>query len=238
LERGGILNTVTAAVDIEHEKRLAAAKSLEFVRDGMCLGLGSGSTATIMLQLLGERVRDGLHIAGVPTSEASRRLAEQAGITLLGFDQVTELDLTIDGADEADANLNLIKGGGGALLREKIVASLSRRVVIIADSTKQVERLGAFPLPVEVVPFAWQPIAERLRRLGAVPELRTTEAGTPFVTDERNHILDCDFGTIEDPVRLAGTLNGLPGVMEHGLFVGLADVLVVGHGTGTRVIER
>lgn len=232
------MNTGTTAVDIEHEKRLAAAKSLEFVRDGMCLGLGSGSTAAIMLRMLGDRVRDGLHIAGVPTSEASRRLAEQSGITLLGFDQVTELDLTIDGADEADAELNLIKGGGGALLREKIVASLSRRVVIIADSTKQVERLGAFPLPVEVIPFAWQPIAERLRRLDAVPRLRTNDDGTPFVTDEGNYILDCRFGTIEDPAELAATLNGLPGVVEHGLFVGLADVLVVGHATGAQVIER
>ena len=229
---------MTAELDREHEKRLAAAKSLEFVRDGMCLGLGSGSTAAIMLQMLGERVRDGLHVTGVPTSEASRRLAERAGITLLGFDEVSELDLTIDGADEVDADLHLIKGGGGALLREKIVASFSRRVIIIVDSSKRVERLGAFPLPVEVVSFAWRPIAERLQGLGAVSHLRTDEAGTPAMTDEGNWILDCDFGLIDDPPALAQMLNAIPGVMEHGLFVGLADVLVVGQRTDVLVIER
>jgi ribose 5-phosphate isomerase A len=231
------LNAETVEVDREHEKHLAAAKSLEFVRDGMCLGLGSGSTAAIMLRLLGERVRGGLRVAGVPTSEASRRLAEQAGITLLGFDQVSELDLTIDGADEVDAQLNLIKGGGGALLREKIVASFSRRVIIIADSSKRVKRLGAFPLPVEVVSFAWRPIAGRLRDLGAVCLLRTEQNGAPAVTDEGNYILDCDFGAIDDPPVLAQKLNAIPGVMEHGLFVGLADVLVVGQPTDALVIE-
>ncbi len=232
------MNTVTTTLDTQHEKRLAAAKSVEFVRDGMCLGLGSGSTAAIMLELLGERARDGLRVRGVPTSEASRQLALHAGIPLVGFDQVTQLDLTIDGADEADADLNLIKGGGGALLREKIVASLSRRVVIIADSTKRVERLGAFPLPVEVVQFAWRPVAERLRALGAVPVLRSDGSGNAYVTDEGNYILDCAFGTIEDPPSLARTLDAMPGVMEHGLFVGLADVVLVGRGDDVLVIER
>jgi ribose 5-phosphate isomerase A len=141
--RGGTLKTATSAADIDHEKRLAAARSLEFVQDGMCLGLGSGSTAALMLEMLGQRVRAGLHISGVPTSEASRRLAERAGIPLVDFDGVTQLDLTIDGADEVDGDLNLIKGGGGALLREKIVASLSRRVVIVVDSRKRVGQLGA-----------------------------------------------------------------------------------------------
>jgi len=232
------LNTVTATVDIDREKRLAASKSLEFVRDGMCLGLGSGSTAAIMLELLGERVRQGLQIAGIPTSEASRRLAVQAGITLLGFDQVNELDLTIDGADQVDRDLNLIKGGGGALLREKIVASFSRRVIIIVDSRKQVEELGSFLLPVEVVQFAWRPIAERLRGMGAEPRLRTDDAGAPRVTDEGNYILDCDFGTIHDPPALAREIEAVSGVMEHGLFVGLADVLVVGQAADVLVIER
>lgn len=232
------MTSVTATADLEHEKRLAAAKSLEFVRDGMHLGLGSGSTATIMLQMLGQRVRQGLSVAGVPTSEASRRLARQAGIPLIGFDQVSQLDLTIDGADEVDGNLDLIKGGGGALLREKIVASLSRRVVIIADSSKQMARLGGFPLPIEVVRFAWQPVAERLRNLGAQTHLRLDAEGSPALTDEGNYILDCDFGPIDDPANLDRTLNAMPGVMEHGLFVGLADVLIVGQHDGTRVIER
>jgi len=232
------VSTVTTTLDTEHEKRLAAAKSLEYVRDGMCLGLGSGSTAAIMLEMLGARARAGLRVSGIPTSEASRRLAESAGIPLIGFDQITELDLTIDGADEADDDLNLIKGGGGALLREKIVASLSRRVVIIADSTKRVSCLGTFPLPVEVVQFAWRPIAERLRDLDAVPELRTNADGSPFVTDEDNYILDCAFGKIEDPRSLARKLDAMPGVMEHGLFVGLADVLVIGQETDVVILER
>jgi ribose 5-phosphate isomerase A len=229
---------VTITVDIEHEKRLAAAKSLDFVRDGMCLGLGSGSTAAMMLEMLGQRARDGLRVTGVPTSEASRRLAERAGIPVVGFDCVSELDLTIDGADEADAELSLIKGGGGALLREKIVASLSRRVVIVVDSSKQVDRLGAFPLPVEVVRFAWQPIAERLEHLAGAPKLRRSADGSPYVTDEGNYILDCAFGTIEDAPSLARELDAMPGVMEHGLFVGIADVLVVGQDNDAVVLER
>ena len=224
--------------DVEREKRLAAEKSLEYVRDGMCLGLGSGTTAAIMLELLGQRIRDGLRVRGVPTSEVSRRLAERAGIPVVGLDDAPSIDLTIDGADEVDGELNLIKGGRGALLREKIVASLSRRVVIIVDSRKRVERLGAFPLPVEVVRFAWQPIAARLRRWGATVARRTGADGQPFVTDEGNFILDCAFGRIEQPAELARRLDALPGVMEHGLFVGLADTLIVGQGTQAIVVER
>jgi len=224
--------------DINQEKRLAAQRSLEFVRDGMCLGLGSGSTAAIMLQLLGLRVREGLRVCGVPTSEMSRALAEREGIPIVGFDQVSHLDLTIDGADEVDPELNVIKGGGGALLREKIVASLSRRVVIIVDSHKQVQRLGAFALPVEVVQFAWRPLAERLGELGVQPVLRPGRDGHPLVTDEGNYILDCAFGRIEEPAALAARLNAMPGVVEHGLFVGLAHTLIVGSGEGTKVIER
>jgi ribose 5-phosphate isomerase A len=220
------------------EKRLAAAKSLEYVRDGMCLGLGSGSTAAIMLELLGQRVREGLRIRGVPTSEASRKLAAQSGIPLVGFDAVSELDLTIDGADEVDGQGNLIKGGGGALLREKIVASLSRRVVIIADSSKRVPQLGQFPLPVEVVCFAWQPLRDRLERLGAHPRRRMNQAGEPYVTDEGNYILDCNFDRIADPPALAAQLNAMPGVMEHGLFVGLADLVVFGQAGGVHVWQR
>jgi ribose 5-phosphate isomerase A len=220
------------------EKRRAAEKSLEYVRDGMNLGLGSGSTAAIMVELLAQRVREGLRIQGLPSSEGTRHLAQELGIPLLSFEDVMTLDLTIDGADEADDELHLIKGGGGALLREKIVASLSRRVVIVADSSKRARRIGAFPLPVEVVQFAWRPIAERVRALGAAPALRMTPHGQPFVTDEGNYILDCPFGEIADPARLSRELHDIPGVVEHGLFVDLADTLIVGRRDGVDVIER
>lgn len=232
------MNTAPAESDLEHLKRLAAAKSLEYVQEGMSLGLGSGSTAAIMLQMLGQRVRGGLRVCGVPSSESSRRLAQREGIPLVDFDRVTQLDLTIDGADEADGQLNLIKGGGGALLREKIVASLSRRVVIIADASKRVEHLGAFPLPVEVVQFAWRPVAERIASLGGAARLRQTASGEAYVTDEGNFILDCDFGRIDQPRALAQLLDGIPGVMEHGLFVDIADVLILGCATGAVVLER
>jgi ribose 5-phosphate isomerase A len=231
------LTSSTTATDIEQEKRSAAEHSLQFVRDGMCLGLGSGSTAAVMLELLGQRVRDGLRISGVPTSSSSERIAREAGIPLIGFDDVTALDLTIDGADEADRELNLIKGGGGALLREKIVASLSRHVVIIVDSRKRVDRLGEFALPVEVVQFAWRPIAKRLADLGAQVVLRADAAGQSYITDESNYILDCAFGCINDPPALARTLDAMPGVMEHGLFVNLAHTLVVGQESEVTVLN-
>lgn len=225
-------------VDTLQEKRAAAAKSLEFVQDGMCLGLGSGSTSAIMVEMLAKRIRQGLRIQGVPSSEGTRSLAHRLGIPLLSFDDVTELDLTIDGADQANGELDLIKGGGGALLREKVVASLSKRVIIIVDSSKYVPQLGAFPLPVEVVQFAWRPLAERVRQLGAVPQLRMTSYGQPFVTDEGNYILDCSFTVIENPRALAQELKAIAGVMEHGLFVHIADTLIVGQGEGTQVITR
>jgi ribose 5-phosphate isomerase A len=183
-------------------------------------------------------VREGLRVRGVPTSRSSRRLAEEHGIPLVDFEQVSELDVTIDGADEVDPALNLIKGGGGALLREKIVASLSCQVVIIVDSKKRVDCLGAFPLPVEVVKFAWRPLAERLQKLDATPVLRRDQDGVPYETDEGNYILDCAFQRINDPAALAGQLDALPGVMEHGLFVGMADTLVVGQGGEAIVVRR
>jgi ribose 5-phosphate isomerase A len=232
------LSVSHVTADTDREKRLAAEKSLQYVQDGMCLGLGSGSTATIMLELLGRRIRDGLRVCGVPTSETSQRLAERAGIPLVTFEDVQRLDLTIDGADEADRDLNLIKGGGGSLLREKIVASLSRRVVIVVDSTKQVDRLGAFPLPIEVVRFAYRPIAEALMELGAAPVLRRDSHHRPFVTDEGNYILDCAFGAIDDPAALARRLDAMPGVMEHGLFINMADTLIVGRDCGVVVVQR
>lgn len=221
---------------IAAEKRAAAEKSLEFIRDGMELGLGTGSTAAIMIELLGERVQQGLRVRGVPTSVRTHQLAEIAGIPLIDFDTVTQLDLTIDGADEIDPQLNLIKGGGAALLREKIVASASRRLVIIADSKKLVERLGAFPLPVEVIPFACRIVAARLTDRGLMPTLRTTAFDQPLVTDEGNYILDCACGEISDPAALALELSQIPGVVEHGLFVGMADTVVIGRGGSVEVL--
>jgi ribose 5-phosphate isomerase A len=214
------------------EKELAARASLRFVKDGQVVGLGTGSTAAYMIRLLGERVRDGLRIVGIPTSVRSRDLAASLGIPLTTFDERQDIDVTIDGADELDPDLNLVKGGGGALLREKIVASASRRLVIIADASKRVSTLGAFPLPVEVIPFARPLLEKRLSALGARVALRRGPDGAPFITDEGHQILDCGFGRIADPRSLARTLSDMPGVVEHGLFVGMADVALVGEGEG------
>jgi ribose 5-phosphate isomerase A len=219
-------------------KARAAAKSLEFVENGMTLGLGTGSTVAHFLRLLGERVCDGLSIRGIPTSEQTRRQAMAEGIPLVGFEETEELDLCVDGADEIDSSFRLIKGGGGALLREKIVASASRRVVIIADAGKWVEKLGTFPLPVEVVPFAWPLLAHRIGGLGANTVLRVREDGEPFVTDSGNLILDCHFGRIEQPEQLARQLGALPGIVEHGLFIGLAHTVILGRPDGVEVLGR
>jgi len=219
-------------------KRRAAERSLDYVEDGMVLGLGTGSTAAYLVRLLGERVRDGLRIQGVPTSRATEALAAGLGIPLVGFDRVTRLDLTIDGADEIDPKLDLIKGGGGALLREKIVASVSDRYVIIADQTKLVDRLGTFALPVEVTPFALAVVTARLEAEGAKPVLRRGPDGDPMMTDEGHHLLDCAYGAIDDAPALARALTGIVGVVEHGLFVGMADVAVIGRDDGVEVIER
>ena len=219
-------------------KRLAAERSLDYVEDGMVLGLGTGSTAVHMVRLLGERVKDGLRVRGVPTSRATEALAAELGIALVGFEQVTRIDLTIDGADEIDANLDLIKGGGGALLCEKIVASVSDRYIIIADNTKLVPRLGAFPLPVEVTPFALAVVTARLEAAGARPVLRQGAGGDPMVTDEGNNLLDCAYGVIENASGLARMLTDIVGVVEHGLFVGMADVAIIGRDDGVEVIER
>jgi ribose 5-phosphate isomerase A len=181
-------------------------------------------------------VRDGLKIVGVPTSQKTKQLAEQLKIPLSTLDEYPEIDIDIDGADEIDPHLNLIKGGGGALLREKIIASASRRFIVVGDSSKQVAHLGKFPLPVEVIPFAQSLISERIAALGAQVSLRG--AGNPFVTDEGHHILDCTFGEIADPRGLAEKLRAIPGVVEHGLFIRMAEMALIGKDRGVVQIQR
>lgn len=216
------------AESLDHEKQIAARAAVELVESGSVIGLGSGSTATYAIRLLGERVRAGLEIVGIPTSLKTKQLAEQLGIPLTTLQEQPQIDIDIDGADEIDPQLNLIKGGGGALLREKIVASASRRFIVVAESTKQVPRLGKFPLPVEVIPFAESLITRRIQDLGAKVALRRYAYGNPYVTDEGHHILDCSFGEIADPAALAQTLRAIPGVVEHGLFVGMAELAFIG----------
>jgi len=220
------------------EKAAAARASQHFVRDGNIVGLGTGSTAAYAVKLLGERVRAGLKIRGIPTSVQTRDRAATAGIPLTTLDEFQQIDVTIDGTDEFDPQLNLIKGGGGALLREKIIASASRQLVIIADSSKQVAVLGKFPLPVEVIPFAQPLVAARIAALGATVKLRQDAKGSPFVSDEGHHILDCSFGQIPDPPALARTLSSMPGVVEHGLFIELATVVLMAQGENVREFRR
>jgi len=222
----------------DQEKQAAARASLKFVHDGNVVGLGTGSTAAYAVRFLAERVRSGLKIRGIPTSSSTRELAASLGIPLTTFDEVHQIDVTIDGADEFDPQLQLIKGGGGALLREKIVASASRRLVIVTDASKQVEVLGKFPLPVEVVLFAQALVAKRITALGAKPKLRQNANGDPFVTDEGHHILDCSFGAIADPPALARTLDAMPGVVDHGLFINLASVVLLARGSEVKEIRR
>jgi ribose 5-phosphate isomerase A len=219
----------------DQEKAAAARASLGFVRDGNIVGLGTGSTAAYAVRFLGERVRAGLKIRGIPTSVHTRELAAGLGIPLTTLDEFQQtdfqgIDVDIDGADEFDPQLHLIKGGGGALLREKIIASASRQVVIIADSSKQVAVLGKFPLPVEVIPFAQPLVAKRITALGATVNLRRDAKGNTFITDEGHHILDCNFGQIADPPTLARKLSDMPGVVEHGLFIDLATVVLCAKG--------
>lgn len=217
----------------EDFKRAAAEAALRQVEPGMRLGLGTGSTAAHFVELLGEKIAQGLNVVGVPTSEATRELAERHGVPLTTLKETPELDLTVDGADEFDARLRLIKGGGAALLREKIVAFASKRMIVIADASKRVATLGAFPLPVEVVPFGKESTLRAISRVAAEigveaqVKIRRAEDECPVVTDSGHVILDAHFGRIDDPERVAQALNHIPGVVEHGLFIGFADLAIV-----------
>ena len=222
----------------DQEKEAAARASLRFVSDGDIVGLGSGSTAECAIRLLGERLKSGPKIRGIPTSIRSKELAASLGIPLTTLDDYQQIDVTIDGADEFDPELRLIKGGGGALLREKIIASASKKVVIVADSSKQVQVLGKFPMPVEVIPFAQALIANKITALGASVTLRQYVDENPFVTDDGHRILDCRFGQIPDPPTLAHTLSDMPGVVEHGLFINMVDVVLMGKGDEVMEFRR
>lgn len=208
-----------------NEKQLVGEKAVEYIRDGMVVGLGTGSTAYYTIKKLGELVRKGLNIKGIPTSEQTAALAVKQGITLLDFKEVKQIDVAIDGADEFDADLNLIKGGGGALLREKIIANAASTFIVIADSSKGEEKLGAFPLPIEIVTFGAEMTSKKIAELGCEPKLRLN-GNQPFITDNGNYILDCDFKLIESPEELEWQLNMIPGVVENGLFVNMADKLI------------
>ncbi|MCH9808053.1 MAG: ribose-5-phosphate isomerase RpiA [Alphaproteobacteria bacterium] len=227
----------------DEQKKKAAMRAVEMVEPGMRIGLGTGSTAACFVKLLGERVKAGLSVICVATSEATRQLAEERGITVSTLDETPEIDITFDGADEIDGEVRMIKGGGGALLREKIVAMASDRVVIMADTGKVVETLGAFKLPVEVVPFGLTATIDMIEALvsdiGCEGDiiLRKGANGETFVTDNGNYIIDCDFKRIDEPEELDDALKFVPGVVESGLFLDICDIAVIGEDDGVRIME-
>jgi ribose 5-phosphate isomerase A len=230
----------TTRSELDHWKAAAAHAAVAMVEDGMIVGLGTGSTASFALGMLGQRVAEGLRVIGIPTSEQTAREARRLGIPLSTLEEHDHIDVTIDGADEVDVGtLALLKGRGGALLREKIIASASEQLIIIVDETKLVDRLGVkSPVAVEVVTFGWQTTARRLRTLVTSLERRTTSEGAPFMTDGGHYILDCVCSGIEDPEDLQRQLDGTVGVVEHGLFLGLASRVIVGGSHGVRVLQR
>ena len=231
-------------MNADAQKRAAAARAVEFVRPGMRLGLGTGSTAKHFVELVGERVRAGLEVVAVPTSQATRADAERCGIPLTTLDATPELDLTVDGADEIAPDLSLIKGGGGALLREKIVAAASARMIVIADRSKWVPQLGRFPLPIEVAPFGLGATRRAIEKAVAAIQqsgpltLRQGQDGHVFVTDGGHWIIDAALGKIDDPAAMAHALSDIPGVMGHGLFIGLAQTAILAGPDGVSIVER
>lgn len=219
-------------------KKLAGEKAVEHIKDGMILGLGTGSTVKYTLEKLGELIKDGFEIKGIPTSMRTKKLAKEYNIPLTTLNENPEIDLTIDGADEVDSKLNLIKGGGGALTREKIIAYHSKKEIIVIDDSKVVKALGIdFPLPVEVIKYGWTSTKKVLERYDCNVELRTI-VGEPFITDNSNYILDCEFERIEDPEQLEKDINNIPGVVENGLFIGLVDEVIVGSKQGIMTLEK
>jgi len=220
-----------------NSKKMAADKAVDYIEDGMVVGLGTGSTAYWAIHAIAQKIQQGLSIRAVASSEGSEQLALQLGIPIVPFSDIDGIDITIDGADEVDPRLNLIKGGGGALLREKILAANSRRFIVIVDESKRVELLGRFPLPVEIVPFAPNLTINKLKQLGCKPVLRMA-GDKQFVTDNGNLIADCQFNTIAEPAQVHEQLSLIPGVVEHGLFRQMASAVVVGYNDGTvKVIE-
>jgi ribose 5-phosphate isomerase A len=224
--------------DRDELKRAAAERAVDFVESGMVLGLGTGSTAAFFVEALAGRIAQGLTIIAIPTSERTAAQARRLGIPLTGFAEHRQIDLTVDGADEVQrVSLDLIKGRGGALLREKIVAAASRRFIVVVDRDKLVDRLGTTgPLPVEVVQFGWEVTAGALEGLGARPELRRAGSGEPFVTDGGNFILDCLFGAIDNPAETERRINSIVGVVENGLFVGRSSAVIVASGDGIEIL--
>ena len=223
----------------EELKKLAGEKAVENIEEGMILGLGTGSTVEYTIRKLGKLCREGLKIKGIPTSLHTKRIASEEKIPLTTLEENPEIDITIDGADEVDSNLNLIKGGGGALAREKIIAYNSKRVIIVIDDSKIVKALGIdFPLPVEVLKFGWTATKKALETFDCNVELRKVMGDEPFITDNSNYILDCEFERIEDPAQIEMDINSIPGVVENGLFIGLVDEVIVGGKQGISTLDR
>lgn len=218
-------------------KKAAGEKAADYIEPGMTVGLGTGSTAYWTIEKIGQMVAGGLEIKAIATSKQSELQAQGLGIPLISFAEITRIDVDIDGADEVDGDRNLIKGGGGALLREKIIASSSARMIVVVDDTKLVHQLGRFPLPVEVVPFGWEMTVRKLQATGCTTSVRMKEDGTAFITDNGNYIVDCHFQKIPSPAAMQDRLNLIPGVVENGLFIGMADTIIAGYQDGhTRVI--
>ena len=223
----------------EDLKKQAGEEAVRHIKDGMIVGLGTGSTVEYFLRELGKQVKNGLKIQGIPTSVHTKRIAKDENIPLTTIEEHPKIDVTVDGADEVDSFLNLIKGGGGALVREKIIAFNSKKVIIIIDDSKIVKALGIdFPLPVEVVKFAWTSTRKTLEEFGCEATLREVMEGEPFITDNGNYILDCEFEPIEDPEQLHVNLNNIPGVVENGLFIGLVDEVIVGGKQGIMTLDK
>ena len=223
----------------EELKKIAGEKAVEHIEDGMIVGLGTGSTVEYTLRKLGTLVRDGLKIKGIPTSIHTQRIAKEEKIPLTTLEENPVIDVTIDGADEVDSDMSLIKGGGGALLREKVIAFNSKKVIIVIDDSKVVKALGIdFPLPVEVVKFGWTSTKKTLEDFGCNVELRKIMGEEPFITDNSNYILDCEFERIAEPEQLEIDMNNIPGVVENGLFIGLVDEVIVGGKQGILTLDK